>query len=212
MKKYMLNVFLFISIIVFILSLSFQLTIDFKPLFVHDTALYASDEVTGLTNSIILKNYSELMSYLKGHTPNLQLSNFTFSPGGETHFKEVRNLFRLNLVLLISSFIILIPCYVISIKTNNTFSILYSSISVIVFTLLLSIFLVFFFNTAFVIFHKLFFNNSFWLLDPRTDPIINIFPENFFLHCGVFIILSCIFLSSSFLVSYKYIKKHIIKD
>lgn len=212
MKKYMLNVFLFISIIVFILSLSFELTIDFKPLFVHDTALYASDEVTGLTNSIILKNYSELMSYLKGHTPNLQLSNFTFSPGGETHFKEVRNLFRLNLVLLISSFIILIPCYVISIKTNNTSSILYSSISVIVFTLLLSIFLVFFFNTAFVLFHKLFFNNSFWLLDPRTDPIINIFPENFFLHCGVFIILSCIFLSSSFLVSYKYIKKHIIKD
>lgn len=207
----MLNVFLFLSIFVFILSLSFQLTIDFKSLFIHDTALYASDEATGLSNSIILKNYNELMSYLKGHTPTLKLSNFTFSNDGKTHFKEVKSLFRLNLVLLISSFIMLIPCYIISIKTNNIASILYSSMSVIIFTLLLSIFLLFFFNTAFVLFHKLFFNNSLWLLDPKTDPIINIFPEPFFLHCGVFIILSCLILSCAFLVSYKYIKKHIIK-
>jgi len=36
------------------------------------------------------------------------------------------------------------------------------------------------FTKYFVIFHKIFFNNDLWLLDPRTDLLINIVPEPFF--------------------------------
>ncbi len=37
------------------------------------------------------------------------------------------------------------------------------------------------FTKYFVIFHHIFFNNDLWILDPRTDLLINIVPEPFFM-------------------------------
>lgn len=36
------------------------------------------------------------------------------------------------------------------------------------------------FDRCFTVFHQLFFNNDLWLLDPRTDLMINMLPEQFF--------------------------------
>lgn len=36
------------------------------------------------------------------------------------------------------------------------------------------------FTKYFIVFHKIFFNNDLWILDPRTDMLINIVPEGFF--------------------------------
>ncbi len=36
------------------------------------------------------------------------------------------------------------------------------------------------FNRWFILFHKLFFSNDLWLLDPRTDLLINLVPEIYF--------------------------------
>ena len=36
------------------------------------------------------------------------------------------------------------------------------------------------FTRYFTIFHEIFFNNDLWILDPRTDLLINIVPEPFF--------------------------------
>lgn len=36
------------------------------------------------------------------------------------------------------------------------------------------------FNAVFVQFHYLFFNNDYWILNPKTDLMINILPEGFF--------------------------------
>ena len=36
------------------------------------------------------------------------------------------------------------------------------------------------FSKYFIVFHKIFFNNDLWVLDPRTDMLINIVPEAFF--------------------------------
>ena len=38
------------------------------------------------------------------------------------------------------------------------------------------------FDKAFVIFHEMFFNNDLWLLDPRTDLLINMLPQEFFIN------------------------------
>lgn len=37
------------------------------------------------------------------------------------------------------------------------------------------------FTKYFVIFHQIFFDNDLWILDPRTDLLINIVPEPFFM-------------------------------
>jgi integral membrane protein (TIGR01906 family) len=36
------------------------------------------------------------------------------------------------------------------------------------------------FYKYFTIFHEIFFTNDLWLLDPATDRLINIFPQDFF--------------------------------
>lgn len=36
------------------------------------------------------------------------------------------------------------------------------------------------FTKYFIVFHEIFFNNDLWMLDPRTDLLINIVPEPFF--------------------------------
>ena len=40
---------------------------------------------------------------------------------------------------------------------------------------------------VFVTFHQLVFNNDYWLFDPTTDPIINILPDGYFMHCAIMI-------------------------
>jgi len=44
------------------------------------------------------------------------------------------------------------------------------------------------FNRYFTLFHQLFFNNDLWLLDPRTDVLINMVPEIFFFQTAMLII------------------------
>lgn len=36
------------------------------------------------------------------------------------------------------------------------------------------------FNKYFILFHQMFFSNDLWLLDPKFDNLVNIFPEEFF--------------------------------
>jgi integral membrane protein (TIGR01906 family) len=41
------------------------------------------------------------------------------------------------------------------------------------------------FDRFFVTFHEIFFSNDDWLFNPATDPIINVLPETFFMHCFI---------------------------
>lgn len=55
------------------------------------------------------------------------------------------------------------------------------------------------FSRYFIIFHHIFFNNDLWILDPRTDMLINIVPEPFFMDTAlriaiVFVVLVLVFL------------------
>ena len=40
---------------------------------------------------------------------------------------------------------------------------------------------------VFVTFHQLVFNNDYWLFDSSTDPIIDILPDGYFMHCAIMI-------------------------
>lgn len=46
------------------------------------------------------------------------------------------------------------------------------------------------FTKYFIVFHKIFFRNNLWILDPRTDMLINIVPEPFFMDTALRIALT----------------------
>jgi integral membrane protein (TIGR01906 family) len=45
------------------------------------------------------------------------------------------------------------------------------------------------FNFFFIMFHKLLFSNDLWLLDPNTDKLIVLLPEQFFIHTTAAILI-----------------------
>ena len=66
------------------------------------------------------------------------------------------------------------------------------------------------FNKYFLMFHEVFFDNDLWLLDPRTDLLIRMLPEGFFLDMVVrigviflLLLLVCVVISIVALYAYK---------
>ncbi len=60
------------------------------------------------------------------------------------------------------------------------------------------------FNRYFTLFHHIFFDNDLWLLDPRTDILINMVPEVYFysivmIGLGIFVTLIALFIMGSIL-------------
>lgn len=173
----------------------------------------------------------EMMKYLHGNRSDLIVQT---TVGGEerlffneremAHMKDVQELFlsaiRLRYICL--GFILLSLILLIVIKTNWKFVLARSlQIGIVLFAILTGI-LVFVisrdFNAAFIRFHEIFFHNDLWLLDPSTDLLINILPEQFFVDTAVritviFVLCLVVVFGISFLYDHfvysKRINKHI---
>ena len=46
---------------------------------------------------------------------------------------------------------------------------------------------------CFVTFHHIAFDNDYWIFDYTTDPVINILPDTFFMHCAIMILAIVLF-------------------
>lgn len=159
-------------------------------------------KMSGLNIGEIKLNYNYTIDYLFNNSiSEFKPPTLSSSADGSQHFFEVRNLFNLGTKLLILSLVI---CSVLGFTMRNYklwYKFLkYSAIILVSIPIASLALLKVDFTKAFTVFHKIMFNNDKWLLDPVTDPIINIMPEEFFAHCGVAIIaistiLGCILFS-----------------
>ncbi|WP_431606176.1 TIGR01906 family membrane protein [Enterococcus rotai] len=186
-----------VCLILTIISLSITLTINFRPLYRIDIDLLNILDYVSLDKADLLKNYGELMSYLNNpFNQTLQLSDFPVSKSGAFHFYEVKRLFLLCYGVLI---VTIIPSgFFIKrlIKEKRLWRLIrpfqWGMIIPVIFGTVMAIG----FDQFFVAFHGVFFNNDDWLFDPVTDPIINVLPETFFMHCFIlfFVLLELFFL------------------
>ena len=136
----------------------------------------------------------EMMAYLRGNRENLLVDTIVdgeerefFNDREKAHMVDVRNLFvgglwirRIALVLFLLSVVTMIK-----IKAEwkrllpKSFLIglgAFAGVTAGVGLLVMSDF-----NKYFLMFHEMFFDNDLWLLDPRTDLLIRMLPEGFFL-------------------------------
>ena len=69
------------------------------------------------------------------------------------------------------------------------------------------------FDSLFITFHKIAFRNDYWIFYPSLDPVINILPEEFFMHALILIVGIVIGMGILFLVlGRKYSKKKIKRN
>ena len=125
------------------------------------------------------------------------------------HMIDVKNLVKATLLFeKISLFFIFFTIVIISYK--NGFKQLFSFLFNIVYKSLLiwsSIFIIILFgiiinfNATFILFHKIFFRNDLWILDPRSDYLLIMFPERFFLEVCLAILLVFVIINFLFFIT-----------
>ncbi len=182
-----------ICIALFLLSVSIAVVILATPLYSLAIDWFSLEQQSGLSKEILNVNYRTLIAYLiNPFEPNLQMPNFPSSINGLRHFKDVKQLFLLDLVSIpiLGSLSYLIlhrmsqqKLYVYYMKSFQ-WMIMIPVIIVVLGSVT--------FRDTFLLFHKIIFSDTTWMFDPKYDPIILALPEEYFMMC--FIVVLSIFL------------------
>ena len=183
LKQKIIQISGFIFITFFILSLSVAATINFTFLYSFDIGYLNISEYVGMPKEQILMNYRILLDYL--NTPwiaKLDMPDFPSSVSGLFHFTEVKKLFMLDYLILITSGIGSFWFMQYLNREGQYWRLLryFRRGTLIPLAILLALLVSF--DTLFVLFHQVFFNNDAWLFNPATDPIILALPAEFFMH------------------------------
>ena len=165
------KILLIVTIILFIMLLNFRM-------YVFNTEYYEEEfRKSGVYNSFPKEEANEqlnkLIHYLKTDQP---LTNTFFNEKEKKHLEDVKRLIQKTLIIFYCS-IVLLPMLLFRNRKGLTRPFLYSGVLLISIPLVLSIIN---FQFTFIIFHELLFTNNFWVLNPETDNLIKLFPEQFF--------------------------------
>ncbi len=153
----------------------------------------------------------DIISYLKGREDD----NFLYKHFNEKevlHMIDVLDLFDIARVIkLISSIISLVIVFYF--LSKSLAGLMGKWIGIGLFTnhlliIILGVLILIDFTKYFTIFHEIFFSNDLWLLDPRTDFLIQMLPEPFFVNMAKNIGISFIkYLSIAQIIGYVFYKK-----
>lgn len=196
-------------LILFVLTVAIALTINAKWLYVIDiTRLEILDYVT-ISKEELLKNYSELMTYLNFFWINpLKMTDFPVSESGALHFFEVKRLFQINYAVLLITSIPSIKLLTDKIRQRKAWELIKPFSYLLMGLMFILVFMATAFDQFFVIFHEVFFNNDAWIFDPVTDPIITVLPQDYFMHCFIlFFVLFVFFILLIILIGKIQLKK-----
>lgn len=158
-------------------------------------------EEMGIEKEELIRATTKLLDYLKDKRDNLDFKAVVqndevefFSNRDKLHMIDVKNIFvainRLKYFLTPLFFVvILIVAAVKGLRPDISKVLIFSTILGTLPFLLLVLLILIDFNKYFTIFHEVFFDNDLWLLDPKVDRLINIFPEKFFAYSALKILI-----------------------
>ena len=190
-----LSVLFAISLVLFILTAAIALPIYIRPFYYLHIEAMGLPEYVGLSAAQIREGYDAILDYLTLPGRPFSAGVFAYSPEGEAHFADCKVLFDLNRNVLLSSGGALALLALLRItkkagpyRLGKRSAAFWASILALILPLVLGSLAALDFDRAFVIFHSLFFpGKTNWIFDWRTDPIILVLPQDFFMHCAMLI-------------------------
>lgn len=169
--------------------------------FIYDIDLEALDipENSGYSKETCLENYDYVMEYLAPfNSSEFELPSMEYSNTGSVHFEDCRTVFNTIYLLGLVGLLVIILVFVFLKIDKFVFKL--SGVLTLGLPLFTALAMAVNFDWAFTFFHKLVFNDQNWLFHPDYDPIITILPEEFFMHCGIFIALIVILSSAGLFI------------
>lgn len=187
----------------FIITSAVLFVTNFLPFYQMEYASWRTGDATGLTEAELLRATREILAYFWGqHEPlaievNLGgLRTSLFNEREVAHMADVKLLFRGVQALQIASFIAAAGISVTALWRMKRAGRRYLApalmwgggitLGIVVLAALGSLLD---FNRLFVQFHLMSFSNDFWMLDPRRDRLVMMFPLGFWLHATIFVAL-----------------------
>jgi integral membrane protein (TIGR01906 family) len=201
-----------LCIMIFVLVTVVQYYAFNEKFYMSEYEKYDIYSSTDLDEEAIVVATQAIVEYLEGTRDTLEVEYngmMIFNNKEMAHMKDVKAIFKfMNMMKMLAGILgILIMVMSKKLSTLMMGTIYATGASLLLFggvgVLMLTDF-----NAAFVKFHEMFFSNDLWLLDPRTDRLIQLLPEGFFLDMTTMIVLShlAIVITMMFLVVYNYRK------
>lgn len=184
------NLLLALALTVFIISAAVVLVLNSKWLYYIDIFLLGLEKRSGMSADTISANYDALIRYNQfWYHGDLVFPTLLMSDTGRIHFQEVKQIFTVIQYLCIGSFLVSLIGIIRHGRKRSYTYLRIAGILALGIPAVLGILAAVNWEGFFTAFHKLFFRNNYWLFDSRTDPVILILPDEYFMHCAVLILL-----------------------
>ena len=202
-----------ICLSVFIITFAVCFVTFFKPFYYLEIDLLDIVNTSFVSKDIIIKNYNILIDYLSiFNRSELYFPNFRMSLTGKIHFEEVKVIFHYVQILMITSGLLSgIFVYLRHKEKEYRYLRIVPKICIAV-PSMLGIIACADFESAFLIFHRIFFRNDYFYFDIYDDAIINILPNDYFLHCLIAIIAIVVILSLLCYFIYRRYERVVLKE
>lgn len=203
MKKCILYVpgilFAFCLMIILLITSIEAVTYWIPGYYEKEYAKYNVTEDVHMEMDDLLDVTTEMMAYLRGNRPDLHVPTIVdgqerefFNEREIAHMEDVRGLFLGGLALRRISIGIAAVCLIILLFAKAAGHVLPRAVcagTVLFLAVVCALAAIIStdFTKYFIIFHHIFFRNDLWILDPRTDLLINIVPEPFFMDTAALI-------------------------
>lgn len=190
----------------FLLSLAFFLTVvDItcfqRSFYQKEYTSQQTSQSLGMSEESLMNATNTLLDYLQDKRDDLIVveevhgtNREIFNERETLHMVDVKNLYQNALFVRNGSFIVGLGLLAVGILVFKNKEKLYARYQEGVLILVgiisaLAIWAIIDFEAFWIQFHEIFFDNDLYLLDPRTSIMINMFPESFFYHLVMKIIL-----------------------
>ncbi|MBS4540119.1 TIGR01906 family membrane protein [Clostridium sp. D2Q-11] len=190
MKRIFISIIFVISLIITILFIDVQISTFDKEFYSNKFDEYNIQGITKIEKDTLMEVTDELLKYMKGKRDDLIIraevngkEEVVFEERERLHMVDVKDLFEKGFIIKNIAIIILIISLFFIIKFYPKILYKLLMISSIVPILILGLFGIAIsinFNKYFTIFHEILFTNDLWLLNPKTDILIQMLPLDFF--------------------------------
>jgi len=198
-----MDIFLFVSLLFSVI----QVVVYNDGYFKWHYENHNIEEETGMTVESLMEVTDKMMNYLIDARDSLDMevmingeNEEVFGDREKAHMVDVKKLFlqgkQFRDLSSITLFIILVYCAMLRKKWMKEWLAQLKMFFIASFVVVGVVGIMFAsdFNKYFTIFHELFFDNDLWLLDPKTDILINMVPEIFFFQTSMLVITGFVLL------------------
>lgn len=191
--KRILCVIFALAVFAVIITVSIGLPIYIRPFYYAHIEALDLPTYSGFSADQIRQAYDEVLDYLTIPGREFGTGTLAYSQEGKSHFEDCKVLFDLNATVLVISSLCLLNLLILRRKIGpyrlgKRSAAFYGALAAIVIPIVVGGLAAANFDKAFVVFHTIFFpGKDNWIFDYRTDQIILVLPQDFFMHCAILI-------------------------